>query len=321
MQLSPSLREATEFPTIRRAHLETLQANMGYLCNQQCLHCHVNAGPDRTQEVMGGTVIDQVIAFLKQSGVKALDLTGGAPELNRHFKRLVRAARAMGIAVIDRCNLTVLEEPGQEGLANFLAENQVEVVASLPCYLEENVSQQRGNGVFAVSIRSLQRLNRLGYGQEGSPLLLNLVFNPLGPDLPPPQKALEDTFREELRKRYGIVFHSLFTLVNMPIQRFGRRLIAEGYLDSYFQLLQAAHREDNLDTVMCRFLISVDWRGIVYDCDFNQMLGRPLQIAGKGHPTLQDLIGIDLEGFPIVTGDHCFGCTAGQGSSCGGALS
>jgi len=233
----------------------------------------------------------------------------------------VRAARAMGIAVIDRCNLTVLEEPGQEELANFLAENQVEVTASLPCYLEENVSQQRGNGVFAVSIRSLQRLNRLGYGQEGSPLLLNLVFNPLGPDLPPPQKALENTFREELGKRYGIVFHSLFTFVNMPIQRFGRRLIAEGYLDSYFHLLQAAYREDNLDTVMCRFLISVDWRGIVYDCDFNQMLGRPLQVAGKDHPALQDLIGIDLEGFPIVTGDHCFGCTAGQGSSCRGAIS
>ncbi len=320
MQPSSSLLEATEFSTIRRARLETLQANLGYLCNQQCLHCHVNAGPDRSQKVMGGAVIDQVIAFLKNSGVKRLDLTGGAPELNPHFKHLVRAARAMGIAVIDRCNLTVLEEPGQEELANFLAENQVEVAASLPCYLEENVSQQRGNGVFEVSIRALQRLNRLGYGQEGSPFLLNLVFNPLGPNLPPPQKALENTFKEKLGEGYGIVFHSLFALINMPIQRFGRRLIAEDCFESYLQLLRAAHREDNLDSVMCRFLINVDWRGIVYDCDFNQMLGLPLRIEGKYRPTLQDLIGLDLEGSPIVTGDHCFGCTAGQGSSCSGAI-
>jgi len=321
MQAGSSSLVTTRFPTIRRSRLETLQVNLGYLCNQQCAHCHVNAGPGRSQEMMGGAVIDQVIAYLESSGVKRLDLTGGAPELNSHFRELVHAARAMGVRVIDRCNLTVLEEPGQEGLANFLARHQVEVTASLPCYLEENVSRQRGNGVFETSIRALQRLNRLGYGQEGSPLTLNLVFNPLGPDLPPPQRALEKAFKEKLGKRYGIVFHSLFTLANMPIQRFGGRLIAEGSFESYLQLLRAAHCEDNLDTVMCCFLISVDWRGIVYDCDFNQMLDLPLQIEGRDRLGLQDLIGLDLEGSAIATGDHCFGCTAGQGSSCSGAMS
>jgi radical SAM/Cys-rich protein len=316
----PSL-EATRFPAVRRTHLETLQANLGYLCNQECAHCHVNAGPGRSHEIMGRAVVDQVIAFLETSGVQKLDLTGGAPELNPYFSELVTAARRLGIHVIDRCNLTILEEPGQDGLADFLADHQVEVTASLPCYLEENVNRQRGAGVYASSIRALQRLNRLGYGQDGSPLTLNLVYNPLGPDLPPPQNALEKAYKENLGERYGIAFHSLFTITNMPIQRFGRRLVAEGDLERYLERLWKAHREDNLDTVMCRSLISVDWQGVVYDCDFNQMLGLPLRIDGKERVSLRDLAGVKLEGLAISTGDHCFGCTAGQGSSCQGAMS
>ncbi len=310
----------TSFPAIRRDRLEILQVNLGYLCNQQCQHCHVNAGPKRT-ELMSREVMDQVLAFLERQGVATLDLTGGAPELNPGFRDLVRAARELEVHVMDRCNLTVLEEPGQDGLAEFLAEQGVEVVASLPCYLEENVDGQRGDGVFKASIRGLQRLNALGYGAEGSGLRLNLVYNPQGPSLPPPQCALEADYREKLGQAYGIRFNQLFTITNMPISRFGSVLLSKGEFHDYMELLRASHSQDNLETVMCRNLLSVDWQGYVYDCDFNQMLDLPVAHPGVGRPHLSDLIEQDLRGREIRIGEHCYGCTAGQGSSCGGALS
>jgi radical SAM/Cys-rich protein len=311
--------EPTRFPPIRRRRLETLQVNLGYRCNQTCVHCHVNAGPTRTEMMDAGTIAE-VIAFLEVSGVGTLDITGGAPELNPHFRDLVRAARGLGARVMDRCNLTVLEQPGQEDTAEFLAANRVEIVASLPCYLEENVNAQRGNGVFGASIRVLRKLNALGYGRDGSGLALNLVYNPQGPSLPPAQDGLEADYRRHLRERHGIVFNRLFVLANMPIQRFGSMLISKGQFEPYLKLLRSAHQPANLESVMCRTLLSVDWRGTVYDCDFNQMLGLPLVIEGRPRTRLRDLLGADLGGNPIVVRDHCYGCTAGQGSSCGGAL-
>ena len=305
------------FPALRRARLETLQVNLGYRCNQSCLHCHVNAGPQRT-EMMGRETLSDVLAFLEVSGVHRLDLTGGAPELNPHFRELVLRARELGVHVIDRCNLTVLEEPGQEGLAEFLAAQKVELIASLPCYLEDNVDRQRGKGVFERSLRALRRLNALGYGAPGSDLQLNLVYNPQGPALPPAQAGLEADYKRILAERHGVVFNRLYTLANMPIQRFGSTLISKGQFNEYMALLHGAHREENVEAVMCRTLISVDWRGYVYDCDFNQMLGLPL--AGRGKTHLGELIGCELSGSPIAVRDHCYGCTAGQGSSCGGAL-
>ncbi len=307
------------FPAVRRARLETLQVNLGYRCNQSCLHCHVNASPHRTEEMTRETITD-VLAFLDVCGVKRLDLTGGAPELNPHFRALVMRARELGVQVVDRCNLTILEEPGQEGLAEFLAVQRVEIVASLPCYLEDNVDRQRGEGVFEKSVRAISRLNRLGYGVEGSGLSLNLVYNPQGPSLPPPQAQLEADYKQVLGARYGIRFNSLFTLANMPIQRFGSTLVSKRQFNAYMALLHGAHREANLATVMCRTLLSVDWRGFVYDCDFNQMLDLPMQLDGSARRHLSELIGRDLAGNPVAVRDHCFGCTAGQGSSCGGAL-
>jgi radical SAM/Cys-rich protein len=307
------------FPAIRRAGLETLQVNLGYRCNQSCLHCHVNAGPTRTEMMSRDTIAD-VLAFLGVSRVRSLDLTGGAPELNPHFRELVLRARELGVRVTDRCNLTILEEPGQEGLAEFLAAQRVEVVASLPCYLEDNVDRQRGQGVFDRSIRGLRRLNALGYGVDGSGLALNLVYNPQGPLLPPPQAQLEADYRRILAERHGVAFTTLFTLANMPIQRFGSTLVSKGQFNDYMTLLRRAHRDENLDSVMCRSLLSVDWQGFVYDCDFNQMLGLPMMLDGRARPHLSELIGRDVSGNPITVRDHCFGCTAGQGSSCGGAL-
>lgn len=309
----------TQFTPIRRLALETLQVNLGYLCNQSCVHCHVNAGPTR-REVMPGEVIEEVLAFLRDQAVGRLDLTGGAPELNPAFRHLVTEAVRMGVRVTDRCNLTVLLEPGQEDLASFLAEQGVEVTASLPCYLEENVDAQRGAGVFAASIEGLQRLNGLGYGDPGSGRVLNLVYNPQGPTLPPPQCALEADYRRVLAERYGVRFNALLTLANMPIHRFGSLLLSKGQFHDYLGLLKGAHRDENLDAVMCRTLLSLDWRGQVYDCDFNQMLDLPLR-APDGRPLrLGELGALELEGRPIRVGEHCYGCTAGQGSSCGGAL-
>jgi radical SAM/Cys-rich protein len=315
----PLLRQIT-FPPIRRGRLDTLQLNVGYRCNQSCIHCHVNAGPTRTEE-MSGEIIDAALIFLERRRITTLDITGGAPELNPHFRRVVSAARAMGVRVMDRCNLTVIEVAGQEDLPEFLAAEQVEIVASLPCYLEDNVDRQRGKGVFESSIRALQRLNALGYGCEHSSLVLNLVYNPQGPSLPPPQDALEADYKRVLAERYGIVFNRLFTLANMPIQRFGAILLAKGEFDRYLGLLQAAHLDCNIDRVMCRSLISVDWQGYVYDCDFNQMLDLPLlEHRGRRPLQLTDLLDAELEGRPIRVAGHCYGCTAGQGSSCGGAL-
>ncbi len=310
---------ATDFPPLRRARLETLQVNLGYRCNQQCVHCHVNAGPYR-EEAMDDNTLEQVITFLRASAISTLDITGGAPELHPRFCDLVVAARELGLRVIDRCNLTVLEEPDQESTAEFLAWQGVEITASLPCYSQENVDRQRGKGVFEASIRVLRRLNGLGYGQDDSSLTLNLVYNPQGPVLPPAQCTLEADYRRELNARYGIVFNRLFVLANMPIHRFGSTLVSKGCFQEYMDLLRHAHRDENLPRVMCRSLISVDWQGWVYDCDFNQMLGLPLHLNARPRVHLTDLMGMDLEGRPIVVADHCYGCTAGQGSSCGGVL-
>jgi radical SAM/Cys-rich protein len=306
------------FPALKRRRLETLQVNLGYKCNQSCVHCHVGASPQRTEMMSRETVID-VLAFIGVAGVRTLDLTGGAPELNAHFRDLVMRARELGTHVIDRCNLTILERPGQEGLGEFLAAQRVEVIASLPCYLEDNVDRQRGKGVFEASLRGLRRLNALGYGRAGTGLALNLVYNPQGAALPPPQPQLEADYRRVLGERHGVSFNRLYTLANMPIQRFGSTLVSKKQFDEYMALLHSAHREENLEAVMCRTLVSVDWRGYVYDCDFNQMLDLPLKLEGR-RAHLSDLIGRELEGNPIAVRDHCYGCTAGQGSSCGGAL-
>jgi radical SAM/Cys-rich protein len=313
------LLDKIPFPAIRRGQLQVLQVNVGYRCNQSCVHCHVNAGPNRTEEMDGATV-DTVLAFLERRRIATLDITGGAPELNPHFRRLVTAARDMAVKVMDRHNLTIQEQPGQEDLAAFLAANQVEIVASMPCYLQDNVDKQRGKGVYDGSIRGLQRLNALGYGRDGSDLMLNLVYNPLGPSLPPPQAALEADYKRILSERFGIAFNNLFTLANMPIQRFGAILLSQGQFDSYLETLQHAHREENLDGVMCRRTVSVDYQGYLFDCDFNQMLDLPVARGGRERVHLRDLLDDDLAGNPIRVAGHCFGCTAGQGSSCGGAL-
>lgn len=304
------------FPGIRRSRLQTLQVNLGYKCNQSCLHCHVNAGPTRS-EMMSRETLSDVLVFLQVSKAQILDVTGGAPELHPHFRELVKRARELGVHVIDRCNLTILLEPGQEDLEAFLGGNEVEIIASLPCYSEELVDRQRGKGVYDKSIAALKRLNAAGYGTR---LPLNLVYNPQGPSLPPAQDKLEADYKRILRERHGVVFSRLFTLANMPIQRFGSTLVSKGQFNDYMRLLHGSHREENLQTVMCRTLLSVDWQGKVYDCDFNQMLGLPLEVKGK-RPRLAELIGRDLAGNPIAVRDHCYGCTAGQGSSCGGALS
>ena len=307
----------TDFPTIRRSRLDTLQVNLGYLCNQQCLHCHVDASPRRT-EIMDRGMVDNVIAFLHKKNISTLDLTGGAPEMNPHFKYLVKTAREMGVHVMDRCNLTVLEEPEHAQLAEFLAKNNVEIIASMPCYLEDNVNAQRGTGVFAKSIKGLQQLNALGYGANDK-LIINLVYNPQGPNLPPSQAELEPAYKKILLDEYGISFNRLFTLVNMPIKRFGSTLLSKGEFESYMHKLKSSHKDENLESVMCKSLISVDWQGYVYDCDFNQMLGIGLgAVNGKTH--LRDLMDGDIDDGPIVVMDHCYGCTAGQGSSCGGSL-
>jgi radical SAM/Cys-rich protein len=319
MQDTWPLLDKIAFPAIARGPLTTLQVNLGYRCNQSCVHCHVNAGPNRTEE-MDGATIDLVIDFLERRHISTLDITGGAPELNPHFRRLVTAARDMGVTVMDRHNLTIQEQPGHEDLAAFLAGNQVEIVASMPCYLQDNVDKQRGKGVYDGSIRGLIALNKLGYGRDGSGLTLNLVYNPVGPSLPPPQLELEADYKRMLGERFGVVFNSLYTLANMPIQRFGAILLAQGAFDAYLDKLTHAHRDENLDGVMCRSLISVDYRGYVYDCDFNQMLDLPFARHDRERVHLSELIDDDIADNPIRVAGHCFGCTAGQGSSCGGAL-
>jgi len=319
MHATLPLLDRNGFPPLQRTALETLQVNLGYLCNQSCLHCHVNAGPKRT-EIMDAATISNIIDFLATGSVRVLDLTGGAPELNPHFRTLVEAACERGIEVIDRCNLTVLLTPGQSDTAQFLSDNKVKVVASLPCYSKENVDSQRGDGVFEDSLEALRLLNRLGYGQAGSGRVLDLVYNPQGAVLPPAQKPLEEDYKTHLESNWGIQFNALLTLANMPIKRFGSTLVSRGEFDDYMQLLRGAHKDENMASVMCRSLISVDWQGYLYDCDFNQMLEIPMPSDGQEKLHIRDLASLAVEGRPIRVADHCYGCTAGQGSGCGGAL-
>ncbi len=315
----------TDFPSISRGVLDTLQVNLGYTCNLSCTHCHVNAGPKRTEQMDQATV-ELVLDVLQRRKLSTLDLTGGAPEMNPHFRYLVEEARKLEVRVIDRCNLTILTEPAYENLAVFLADHDVEVVASLPCYSEKNVSEQRGKGVFDKSILGLQMLNDLGYGDGVSDLTLNLVYNPNGAFLPPSQQVLEADYKKQLKENFGISFNQLLTITNMPISRFGSMLLSKDNFENYMQLLKDNYSEENLTSVMCRNLVSVDYRGYLFDCDFNQMLHMPMTIprdmiatdSEKEH--LRDLLAESLEGNPIVIADHCYGCTAGQGSSCGGAL-
>jgi radical SAM/Cys-rich protein len=315
----------TTFPSLRRRSVSTLQVNLGYKCNQSCVHCHVAASPQRT-EMMDAPTIELVLEYLTHTGAKTLDLTGGAPELSPYFRTLVVEARAMGVKVIDRCNLTILFEPEQETLAEFLAENKVAITASLPCYSVENVDKQRGTGVFDDSIRALQKLNALGYGDASTGLELNLVFNPQGASLPPNQESLQADYKRVLDEKFGIRFNHLFAIANMPIQRFGSTLISKGTFDGYMQTLKDAHRDENLDGVMCRDQVSIDYQGYIYDCDFNQMLTlgtRTPLVKNTTRLHLRDVLvaaSNALDDGLIVVRDHCYGCTAGQGSSCGGAL-
>lgn len=341
---STPLLEQTDFPPIRRKKLTTLQVNLGYLCNLSCTHCHVNAGPKRT-ELASLETVEHILDFIKINNISILDVTGGAPEMNPHFKHLVKQARALDVEVIDRCNLTILEEPGYEDMAQFLADNGVTVTASLPCYQEKNVSEQRGKGVFDSSITVLQKLNRLGYGIDADKKL-SLVYNPNGAFLPPDQMGLEKAYKKELKENFDIDFNELFTITNMPISRYGSMLMSKNIFDDYMGLLKSSYAPDNLNGVMCMNLLSIDWQGFVYDCDFNQMLDWPLISPDGNHGQydadggkaandsglnilasdkkrihISELMTTNLEENPIVIGEHCYGCTAGQGSSCGGALS
>lgn len=306
---------------LMRKELTTLQINVGKLCNQACHHCHVEAGPKR-KEIMPHPVARRILDLLeKERGINTVDITGGAPELCPEFPTLVRESRRMGKHVIDRCNLTILFEPGMEGLAEFLTGNQVEIIASLPCYLEENVDKQRGRGVHRKSIRALQLLNSLGYGLPGSKLALNLVYNPLGPSLPPQQGKLEAEYKRELKQRYGIEFHRLFTITNMPIKRFAEALARSGETDKYMALLANHFNAGTVEGLMCRSLVSVGWDGRLYDCDFNQMLDMGLEDGRVDALNIWQIESLsDLAKRSIAVGSHCFGCTAGAGSSCGGSL-
>lgn len=303
---------------VDRVPVEILQVNIGRLCNLACHHCHVEAGPKRTEN-MDAKTIDRVIELLQNSKtIHTVDLTGGAPELNPHFRRLVSASRQLGKQVIDRCNLTVLYEPGQEETAYFLKRHEVQIVASLPCYSKENVEKQRGRGVFDKSIEALKLLNHLGYGRQDTKLTLDLVYNPTGPFLPPSQEKLEEDYKTELKELFGIEFNRLFTITNMPIKRFLHDLQRAGKLTEYMELLANSFNPSAAKGVMCRNLVSVSWNGELFDCDFNQMLELPL---GAGKATLWEISSFDdLKGKSITFANHCYACTAGAGSSCGGAL-
>jgi len=310
----------SDFPPLRRSQLDTLQINLGYTCNQQCLHCHVNASPKRTEQMSLDTIND-ILSFIKENNIKKLDLTGGAPEMNPHFRYLVREAHALQLNIIDRCNLTILNEEGYEDMATFLAQHNVEIVASLPCYTQDNVDQQRGKGVFESSIMGLKKLNHLGYGKNDTNLHLNLMYNPTGAFLPPAQQPLEVDYKKKLKDEFDIEFNHLYTLTNMPIMRFGSMLMSKGEFNNYMQLLKNSHSDNNVSTVMCRNLISLDWQGYIYDCDFNQMLNIPSQLETPFKTYISALKINTLANSQIMVADHCYGCTAGSGSSCGGALS
>jgi radical SAM/Cys-rich protein len=309
-------------PALTREAVTTLQINVGRLCSLACHHCHVEAGPLR-KEIMPEPVVDRLIALLDLNpAIAVVDLTGGAPEMNPSFRRLVIEARRRHLRVIDRCNLTILLEPGYTDLSEFLAAQEVHIIASLPCYTAANVDRQRGLGVFDGSIEALKRLNALGYGRENSPLRLDLVYNALGASLPPSQSALEVQYREELGRLFGIEFHQLLTITNMPIKRFATQLAQTGHTDAYMSLLVNHFNPATVPGLMCRSLVSVGWDGQLYDCDFNQMLDIPLGASGStGVSTIWDIDAFNsLTGTRIATGQHCYGCTAGAGSSCSGAL-
>ena len=302
---------------LRARGVEVLQVNVGKRCNQACHHCHVDAGPDRT-EVMPDPVVDACLAFLERSDVATLDITGGAPELHPRFKDLVVRARAAGRHVMDRCNLTITQLPNYAYLPEFLAQHQVEVVASLPSFAARQTDAQRGEGVFEQSIAALRRFNQLGYGLEGSGLILNLVTNPVGAFLPAAQAALERDWKRELTRRFGLSFNRLFTITNMPISRYLEFLLASGNLQAYMERLVGAFNPATVDALMCRSTLSVGWDGRLYDCDFNQMID--LAVAPDTPPTIFDATAQGLAGRRISVGRHCFGCTAGTGSSCGGSI-
>ena len=304
---------------LNRRAVDVLQVNMGRYCNQACIHCHVESGPNR-KEMISRETVDAVLRFIAATDIPSLDITGGAPELNPHFDYLVESAVGMKRHVMDRCNLTVIFEPGKEYLPDFFRRNRVELVCSLPCHSEENVDRQRGKGTFDLSIRALQLFNDLGYGEPNSGLILNLVYNPVGPHLPPPQDKLEKDYKRELRDRFGIEFNQLYCLSNMPITRYETHLKLRGEYDNYMELLGSSFNPATLDQVMCRNLLSVGWEGAIYDCDFNQMLDLPVRDSA-GKPLSIDSLTLDqVAGQSIIVGNHCYACTAGSGSSCGGAL-
>jgi radical SAM/Cys-rich protein len=314
-------RVRQEGQSLHRLAIDTVQINVGKLCNQACLHCHVEAGPKRT-EIMDRHTAELTLDFIRAAAPQTVDITGGAPELNPSFRWLVEQNRGDGRHVIDRCNLTILFESGQEDLPQFLADRRVEIVASLPCYSEGNVTKQRGQGVYDKSIEALRRLNRIGYGKDDSGLVLNLVYNPVGAHLPPPQATLETDYKRELGDNFGITFNHLYTITNMPIARFAHALQRDNKAEVYMELLASAFNPTTLDGLMCRRQVSISWDGYLYDCDFNQMLdmkvggGKPFRLGEKPSPELVRL----LEQRAILVDSHCYGCTAGAGSSCGGTL-
>lgn len=309
------LLQNTNFPPLTRKALQTVQVNLGYKCNQRCLHCHVNAGPNR-KEMMNRETVDAVIDFVIKNKINTVDLTGGAPELNENFRYIIQKLKKSHVKIIDRCNLTVLHEKGMEDLADFLASHGVQIIASLPCYEKDNVDRQRGKDVFNKSISALKILNKLGYGQTKN-LLLNLVYNPQNDSLPPNQFNLENEYKRRLYKEHKIVFNNLYTITNMPISRFGSQLVSSKKFVNYMQLLKDSFSINAHSRVMCKSLISIDYNGYVYDCDFNQLLGIPLSNEKKH---ISELNISNLSQKQIAIADHCYGCTAGSGSSCGGTL-
>ena len=302
-----------------RRGINVLQVNMGKYCNLACIHCHVESGPNRT-ELMSRETVDAVLRFLGRTNIPTVDITGGAPELNPSFDYLVESAVGLGRHVMDRCNLTVIFEPGKDYLPEFFKRHRVELVCSLPCYSEENVDRQRGKGTFELSIRALQIFNELGYGQSESGLVLNLVYNPVGPHLPPPQDQLEQDYKRILKEKFGIIFNRLYCLSNMPITRYATHLKLRGEYEQYMELLESSFNASTLDQVMCRNLISIGWEGTIYDCDFNQMLDLPIRDAEGKALNISTLSVDQVQHLPVTVGDHCYACTAGSGSSCGGAL-
>jgi len=302
-----------------RRRIDVLQINMGKYCNLACIHCHVESGPNRI-ELMSRETVDAVLRFLGRTNIPTVDITGGAPELNPTFEYLVESAVGLGRHVMDRCNLTVIFEPGKDYLPEFFKRHRVELVCSLPCYSEENVDRQRGKGTFELSIRALKIFNELGYGQSESGLVLNLVYNPVGPHLPPPQDQLEQDYKRILKEKFGIIFDRLYCLSNMPITRYATHLKLRGEYEQYIELLESSFNASTLDQVMCRNLISIGWEGTIYDCDFNQMLDLPIRDADGKALNISTLSVDQVQHLPVTVGDHCYACTAGSGSSCGGAL-